>query len=374
MAATHLPGVHAALGSAPQTSRVSPPTRAPHRNTRFDLLRILFALLVILSHAPELTDGNPSRELFHRLSRTDETFGGVAVYGFFLLSGFLIVQSWQADPHLLNFLRKRLLRIVPGYLVAVLVSVLVVGLLAPATPHFFRQLGLVHLKGIALLSSPATPPVLPGATYPLVNGALWTIGYEFRCYLLVALFGVCGLLRRRYAWLAATLALAALAIHPVDATSSAGHILQTLFGEPSKIFHLAAAFFVGGCFHLFRERIPFRPRLALLAAFALLAGSLSTRTIQAALVLFGGYLLFYFAHLPQASAPSPRRFPDISYGLYLYGWPAESLWIWFFHTSPWLTFVVSALIAATLGWLSWHFVERPMLKLKRHATAQLPPR
>ena len=103
--------------------------RKSTRNHQFDLLRILFATLVLLSHAPEITDGNASRELFHRLTRTPITFGLLGVDGFFVLSGYLIVQSWLGDPEFLNFLRKRVLRIVPGYLVAVVVSTAAVGLL-----------------------------------------------------------------------------------------------------------------------------------------------------------------------------------------------------------------------------------------------------
>lgn len=167
------------------------PVRTNSRNIRFDLLRILLAVLVLLSHAPELTDGNKSRELFSRLTQSELAFGTIAVDGF-LFSGFLMVQSWEHDPQLFRFLRKRVLRIVPGYLVAALLSTVVVGLLAPGVPYFFHQLDAKFWETILLLSSPLTPPVLPGRPYALVNGSLWTITYEFRCYLLVAAFGVCG--------------------------------------------------------------------------------------------------------------------------------------------------------------------------------------
>ncbi len=49
--------------------------------------------MVLLSHAPEMMDGDASRELFHRFVGTGMTFGSVGVDGFFILSGFLIVQS-----------------------------------------------------------------------------------------------------------------------------------------------------------------------------------------------------------------------------------------------------------------------------------------
>jgi peptidoglycan/LPS O-acetylase OafA/YrhL len=87
--------------------------------------------MVLLAHAPELSDGNRSRELFSRLTHAGMTFGELGVDGFFLVSGFPIVQSWLGDPELLNLLRKRILRIVPGYIVAVILSTLGLGLVAP---------------------------------------------------------------------------------------------------------------------------------------------------------------------------------------------------------------------------------------------------
>ena len=53
----------------PQPSRERGTVRRQiSRNHQFDLLRIIFATLVLLSHAPEITDGNVSRELFNRLT------------------------------------------------------------------------------------------------------------------------------------------------------------------------------------------------------------------------------------------------------------------------------------------------------------------
>jgi peptidoglycan/LPS O-acetylase OafA/YrhL len=62
--------------------------------------------------------------------------------------------------------------------------------------------------------------------------------------------------------------------------------------------------------------------------------------------------------------------PDISYGVYLYGWPVESLWIWYHRAGyPGTTFAVSLVLCTALGWLSWHFVERPFMRLKRRPSA-----
>ncbi|MGB8538642.1 MAG: acyltransferase [Acidobacteriaceae bacterium] len=347
--------------------------RKSTRNHQFDLLRIFFATLVLLSHAPEITDGNASRELLHRLTHAPMTFGVLGVDGFFVLSGYLIVQSWLGDPEFFNFLRKRVLRIIPGYLVAVVLSTVAVGLLAPGAPHFFRGLDVPFLKSVALLSSPETPPVFPGHPYAMVNGAMWTIAYEFRCYLLVALLGLCGLLRRpTLVLVVATLLLSSLLYPAPFARLHRPRHMEAFIGQPGLSFRLTAVFLVGCCFYLFRHHISFRPMFAAIATVTMAVVFVFAPTrAELAMVLSGGYLMFYLGqmHLPWLSGMT--RFPDISYGIYLYGWPVESLWIWFHRGSPWIAFAASTVICFGLGWLSWHFIERPALTLKRKVTAPL---
>jgi peptidoglycan/LPS O-acetylase OafA/YrhL len=344
------------------------------RNHQFDLLRIIFATLVLLSHAPEITDGTPSREIFHRFTRAPMTFGTVGVDGFFLLSGYLIVQSWLANPELFNFLRKRVLRIVPGYLIAVIFSTLAVGLLAPGVPHFFRGLNGQFVRSVVLLSSPVTPSVFPGRPYALVNGAMYTIAYEFRCYLLVAFLGLCGLLRRPFFVLTTTILLLFSFFYSssLERMRWPRHV-EMLIGQPIYIFHLTAVYLLGCCFFLLRKRIAFRPKFSLAASLLMIACFVFTPSKgELAMLLCGGYLMFYFGQIRLTWLSGMDRFPDISYGIYLYGWPVESLWIWFLRGSPWVAFLGSTIICIGLGWLSWHFIERPALILKRRPSAPLP--
>jgi peptidoglycan/LPS O-acetylase OafA/YrhL len=347
--------------------------RQSNRNHQFDLLRILFATLVLLSHASELATGDASREPLYRLTRTPMTFGTLAVDGFFVLSGYLIVQSWLSDPELINFLRKRVLRIFPGYLVAVALSTLAVGLLAPGIDHFFRHLGGMFLKSVVFLTGPMTPPVFPGQPFPMVNGAMYTIAYEFRCYLLVAFLGLCGLFRRPIVCLVITCLLMSTLLYM--AVFEHIHPYKDFYiGKPPLTVRLTAIYLVGVCFYLFRKQITFRPWLALtVTAGAIGFVVLFPAKVEFAMVLGGSYLMFYLGQVSLPWLSGMSRFPDISYGIYLYGWPVESLWIWFHRGSPWVTFFVSTIICFGLGWLSWHLVERPALTLKRRPSAKRSP-
>ena len=72
------------------------------------------------------------------------------------------------------------------------------------------------------------------------------------------------------------------------------------------------------------------------------------------------------------------HFGDLSYGLYIYGWPVEQavMWLCGGHAAWWQVFLMALPTAAALAFLSWHLVERPMLRLKpggRRAAAGFAP-
>jgi peptidoglycan/LPS O-acetylase OafA/YrhL len=342
-------------------------------------MRLAFALTVIVAHAPVLLTGNPLREPLTQLLGGRLFAGGMAVDGFFLLSGYLIVRSWAHSRGIGSYLQSRFLRIVPGFVLAFMVSTVVAGACAPGVPHLFAT--MMHFKAIErwlvsllLLDSPIMPPVFPGLARSDPNGSMWTIPYEMRCYLLVALVGSFGLLRKRWAWLVLTgAAFAGFLVIGTRLDPRFGFwCWGVLIGKPSVTFRLFSAFAIGGCFYLFREEIPLQRWAVVIAGILLPVALWCFPAPEMFLILLGGYLLFYVER--HVSYPEwLRRLPDVSYGVYLYGWPVESLWLWHWRGSPlWVAILGSCLVSLVLGWLSWHFVERPMLALKRSRSATLP--
>lgn len=342
------------------------PERNPERANHFTFLRLILASLVIVGHAAELTDGNTSRELFHRLG-AQLTAGDFAVDGFFAISGYLILQSWSQQPSVRVFLMKRVLRIVPAFLAAYLISVLIVGRIGGG-PSYFAGLsapeGVFQLfRGIFVLTYPYLPPVFPGFPYPLSNGSIWTIAYEFRCYLLIPVLAALGLWARPAASLAAWLAI----------TLGAGWYSATHPGDAMSLglVHFLPFFLAGGCAYLHRSKIRWG-RVA--GGAGILAALLSMGSLAAArlvLPLAGSYAVLWLA----LSEWSPLRFfsprNDISYGVYLYGWPAQKLFLWYLPAAPLAGQVAGTLGASLLlGWASWRLIEERCLAWK----ASLTPR
>jgi peptidoglycan/LPS O-acetylase OafA/YrhL len=59
------------------------------------------------------------------------------------------------------------------------------------------------------------------------------------------------------------------------------------------------------------------------------------------------------------------RFGDLSYGLYIYGWPVEQTVLYLRPDASWLElFLLAYPATAAVAFLSWHLVEKRALRLK----------
>ncbi len=338
------------------------------RNNNFNFLRLFLAVLVLLSHSPELIDGNRDREILSSILNKTFTFGELAVNGFFLISGYLIIQSWQYSPQLFSYLTKRVLRIYPGFIAATIISAFIIAPFGAANAAaYFAQLNLGEfMQGMLFLQSPVVPPIFMGQPYPSVNGSMWTIAYEFRCYLLVAALGMCGIFKRRKLWLAFSIFIFILAIIPGLADKIDFPRSSLVLGTPYKFIRFLVFFCAGGCFYLWRDRIQYKTTWALALLPIVIFSLFKMKLAQLLLPTMGGYILFWFAFAPLPRLQKFSNYADISYGVYLYGWPMQKLLLWYIPSlSPWLLFVLSCVLSFACGWLSWHFVESPFMKLKK---------
>lgn len=328
------------------------------RANNFDALRLFAAGSVIFSHSFFIAEGNEMHEPLILLSGRQSILGLAGVFVFFAISGFLVTQSFEATASAWRYLAKRALRIFPGLIVALVVSAFVLVPMVTtlplgeylSRPEPYRYVFWNTLLDLRQHELPKTMFV-DNPVGLEVNGSLWTLRYEFEMYLMVLVLGVAGLLR-----LPALLALWALGLASIYFPA-----LGVLGGWGWML-----SFFVSGMiFYKLRGTRLFDGRLAL-AALAGLVLTVRFGGFIECFSLFGSYLALWLALTPRLPPLKAARFGDLSYGLYIYGWPSEAAVAWALggHGPWWEVFLLGLALAAALAFLSWHLVEAPALRLK----------
>jgi peptidoglycan/LPS O-acetylase OafA/YrhL len=352
--------------SAPAVvARGASPSRARQRNNNFGFLRLLFATLVIVAHSPEILDGNRDRELLTRAFGT-VSFGIVAVDGFFLISGYLITKSFLETNSISLYFKKRCLRILPGYFVSFWLCVLVLAPFVGAEINVFSPSNILHYSLRSFrLTSPAVPGVFAGLPYANLNIPMWTIAYEFRCYIMAAAFGLLGMYQARNRSLLIGLVVVAIIANALTLFPDYNYGIYKLTGGMQYDVRFFGVFETGALYFLLKDRIALTNTGAICAAMILYFALFNRYTAEAAFIIFGGYLIFWSAFKIRILFLSKYDNKiDLSYGIYLYAWPIQSTIAFNFRTiSPWLLAIVSFVIACAFAFVSWMLIERPALEL-----------
>ena len=304
------------------------------RRNNFDVLRFGLATAVIWSHCYALA-GRSMDPVFALTGQIDA--GSLAVEAFFVLSGFLITQSWDGDPDLRSFTTKRTLRLVPALVAALVFGTLVVGPLATTAPvSDYLQAGSTwaHFGGVALHRHLASPLLFPDNPVPnQLNASLWSLRYEILCYAMVALVGA--RVSARWSVVSPAIMGGALVAHA---------LLAGLGANPGGV------------------AMTFARLIAAFSAAALIGG------LRFVFPLAGAYLLLFLACWPALPLQGFGRYGDFSYGLYVFAYPLQQWIVQAAGTSISMPAFFAAAFSATLvlAVLSWRFIEAPSLARKPH--------
>jgi peptidoglycan/LPS O-acetylase OafA/YrhL len=123
---------------------------------------------------------------------------------------------------------------------------------------------------------------------------------------------------------------------------------------------------VGTVFYLFKADLRLTSKGALISLGLLLPMLFHEELAETALTILGGYLLFWCAFKAPVVRLGRLAGVDISYGVYLYAWPIQSLLITSYaHINPWMLCAASTVLAGGAGYLSWILVEKPAQRCVR---------
>jgi len=329
------------------------------RPNSLNAIRLVLAAAVILWHSyaaldvPRITGG--LRELV----------GAFPVNGFFAISGFLIYRSWQNKPSAREYLTARALRIYPAFWACLLVTAFIFAPLATAIQGGNPLVQAFSWDSVAYVGKNASLAMLQWRIgdsptgIPFTeswNASLWTLAWEFLCYIGLLILGLLGMTTRR--WLLPLAFLGSLVINAVALTPIEPHELIQRVGRFS-IFFIAGALVAQ-----YAHRLPARWWFgALTTAIAITACWLPVGHyfVQAAatalgLITLGGLINPQWATLRN----------DISYGVYIYAFPVQQLLV----TAGVLTLgvlefsLIAFVITVPIAMASWYLIEKPALRMR----------
>jgi peptidoglycan/LPS O-acetylase OafA/YrhL len=333
----------------------------------FDLLRILFAWFVIVSHSYVLNGAGATDPLFV-LTNNTFLFSFIGVKGFFIISGYLIFKSMMASTSIFEYLVKRVLRIFPALAVVLIITLAAVYFIFPSTltPFFTNKEVYAYFLGNLILFKPhffiqGIFSTLPSSA---INGSLWTIEYEFFFYLFILLFFFVKshkkILKIALAIVVAIFLMVRLLLY--DWT------VQTHFFIPLEpLFDLGIYFLMGSLLSCFDfDAIPFKNIIAA-ASLVVLIAAVHFGVGHTVVYVTLPFLVIYLGkQTSRVASFVHERIGDPSYGIYLYAFPLQQFIIYWIRPSTLVLFVASTMGAFIFGYLSWIFIEKKALALKQY--------
>lgn len=334
-------------------------------SNNFDLLRLVAALMVLVSHCYPLRGAPFDQEVFYRWLGQYDNGGAIGVAIFFTISGFLVTRSVM-ERETGAFVLARVRRILPALISLTLFEVFVIGPIYTSLPraNYFSTYDTWHHLANPMVFgiSGGLPGVFLDNPNKGVNGSLWTLPVEATCYLTLPFLLILGALRRPYFWII-VLAVAFLFggltyfgysfFVPLD---------QILWGVPTYPALKQILFFsVGSAFWIYRDAICLKHSYASLAVISLYAAQIGYLKNVVPFIAVP-YLIFYIALRLPVVINLRRSIGDLSYGIYLFAFPVtQAVIVATPGITPLQTAAIVTPIVLVIAAASWHFVEWPAL-------------
>lgn len=338
------------------------------RGNNFDLIRLVAALMVVVGHAYPLT-GFSSPGLF------GNSLQALGVKIFFVISGFLIVGSWRRDPSIYRYCMRRALRIFPGLAGVVIFCVFLLGLALTDlswTDYLNNGRARTYFSNLVFYPQYDLPGVFTSNIYPrAVNGSLWSLPAEICMYVIGPMLCVAGARSLRAPQRGLFIGGIFIALTSMLALRIFEAPTAVIYGSSLSSFLDVSPYFLLGAIYNFPE---LKRRLnltgvvvgaVLLAALAQVAAH--PALVEAVLYVMLPSIVIFLGQLSFSVGNWLAEKGDISYGIYLYGFPVQQLvshWLRPDGLSPWANTLFALPLTVSLAVASWVLIEKPFLRLK----------
>lgn len=329
------------------------------RDNCFDVVRLMAAMAVIYFHHSLMFGIEPPK--------LDKGFGigNIAVQVFFTVSGFLIAMSFTRSSNFLSYMGKRAKRIFPAVTTCAFVMV-----------YFFASFykenvlnyvtswdAFINFLRISTLYGRNVPGLWSEITsHTESNGPLWTLPYELAMYIIL---GVSLSIYKSWKTPASLLIVCFfVTVLFREQLNSVGAYYATF----SKLSEFGLCFFTGSLLYMTMPAWNnYKTRLMLIMMSLVLITTLRGGNDMIAI---GSIMISIFVIMISFSIKDriiDGRF-DISYGIYIWGWPLQILVIHYkpFGVSSFIpSLVLTYFIVIAVATMSWIYIESPILKRRQ---------
>jgi peptidoglycan/LPS O-acetylase OafA/YrhL len=328
-------------------------------DNNFTLIRVVLASAVIYFHSFGLTARAGHSDRVSAFLHPITDVGALAVILFFFLSGLFVTQSLHRSGNVPGFIAKRALRIWPGYFACILATALMSSLLAGdySFGQYLRSDGFYrYITTNGLFDNTwFIEGVFTGRENSALNGSIHTLPMESKMYVVLALLGILGLISRP-----AIIVAGAVAAFLVMLLTPAVDILPFQFFKGAYSRPATALFLLGVATYGLSGvlRIEAWQGLILLALCVATSGTLHT----AFFLVTAAWVVTYIG---QTRFRLPRFRNDLSYGIYLYGWPATQIvsTLTAQKINPYLLSILALALSSVFAAVSWRYIEKPAIAL-----------
>lgn len=317
----------------------------------FDFIRVLLAFIVFVGHLGALSASDKLLVLTHSPVE-------VAVFSFFIVSGFLIARSYERSSSLKSYAKKRFNRIVPAYLLVVFLCTILLSLVSTLSfSEYFSNTQVYKYFFWNSLFMNFKAPWLPGVFgNQAVNGALWTLKIEMCFYIAVPLMFLLFGKNNKYRTISLIVLyfLSLIYLNYFEMTGKSALSRQL----PGSL-----CYFIGGMllyFH-FDKFIKHKNALFIIAIVTvwidlILKIKLFSPIMISIIVL---YLAYSFKFLNNFG-----KYGDFTYGIYIFHFPIIRVFATlglFANYNPYMMSIVCMFVVIGVGIASWHFYEKRFL-------------
>lgn len=336
------------------------------KNNNFDFLRFLFALFVVISHAYALSGSTEEHSGVNWLSNGQLSFSEIGLSGFFIISGYFIFQSLERSKSLSEYYKKRFLRLFPALVIVLLFSLILASFIYIHQIPFSKNKEVytyipynLSLYGF----QSGIKGVFDANVYHSINGSLWTIRYEFSLYIALSiLFFV----RNKKTFVACLLCLAFFVfyiLYNFYLSKYAGVSFMNLLGV--HILNLGAFFIAGSALASLKFETIKNKKIFLFISGSVFLCSIYFSSYDLLKHIVLPFLVLLLGFTDVTGIKDFGKLGDASYGIYIYSFPIQQTLMCFFKINASVLMIYSIPLSIAFGYLSWHLIEKKVLKFKK---------